>query len=253
MRLIKLTHGQGNGINKACLMTASNMLIGKGQDGDKNSCVCPVIRKFIILTNDKMPESLLGEIYGPLIWEILGTKTDDIEVMRQRAYLFADTAVREFTPFALEKAGFNEHATKLRNLSEIIDKNTAKLAKTAARAAAADAAAVDYAADAAYVAVADAARAVDYAAVDYAADAAYVAVDAAYVAVDAAYVAAARAAAYAAAAAAYAANANAANAYADARWIWERCAELILAACKIGDKRPVEPCLTENQLCEMLG
>ena len=219
MRIIKLTHGTGNGIDKACLMTASNMLIGKGQDGDNNSCVCPVIRSFIIKTNDKMPENLLGEIYGPLIWEILGTKTADIEVMQQRAYLFADAAVREFASFVLEKIGFNERATNLRNLPKIIDENTAKLAVADADA---------YAAEKAAYAAVRAARAANADATNaYAADAAYVA----------------------AAAAAYAADA----ADAESRWIWERCAELIIAACKIGDKRPVEPCLTEDQLCEMLG
>ena len=29
MRVINLTHGAGNGVDKACLMTASNMLIGR--------------------------------------------------------------------------------------------------------------------------------------------------------------------------------------------------------------------------------
>ena len=231
MRVIKLSHGKGNGIDKACLMTASNMLIGKGDEGDDNSCVCPIIRSFIIPTNDKMPEDLLGKIYSPLIWEILGTKTDDKDVIQKRAYLFVDAAVREFAPLALEQAGLNEHSNNLRNLPKIVDTNTAKLAYTAAAAAYA-------AANAAYVAAnaANAANAAAYAAavaVSYAAAAAVAAANAAN---------AANAAAYAANAAAYAANAA-----------WERCASLIIEACKIGDKRPVEPCLTENQLCEMLG
>lgn len=85
MRVIRLTHGAGNGVDKACLMTASNMLIGRGADGDNNSCVCQVLRGFIVRTNDRMPESLLGELYGPLAWEILGTRNDDRTVMLQRA------------------------------------------------------------------------------------------------------------------------------------------------------------------------
>ena len=95
MRVINLTHGAGNGVDKACLITASNMLIGRGEDLDVNTCVCPLLREFIIITNDKMPLPLLRELYTPLIWEILGTRNDDIEVLQKRAFCFADWAVRD--------------------------------------------------------------------------------------------------------------------------------------------------------------
>ncbi len=79
-RVIRLTHGAGNGVDTACLLTAANMLVGKGElkdgYGEGDSCVCWILRPFIVLTNDNMSEDFLGEVYGPLVYEILGTKID---------------------------------------------------------------------------------------------------------------------------------------------------------------------------------
>ena len=86
MRVLNLCHGEGNGVDSACLMTASNMLIGKGHEGDQNSCVCPILQRFIIRTNDLMPVELLGELYGPLAWEIIGTRNDDRSVIEARVF-----------------------------------------------------------------------------------------------------------------------------------------------------------------------
>ena len=229
MRVIHLTHGAGNGINKACLMTASNMLIGRGEDGDNNSCVCQLLQSFIIATNDAMPEELLGELYGPLIWEILGTRNDDPAVIQRRAYAFADWTVREVAPLALESAGMLTHARTLRELPEIVDIETALAADAyaAARAAADAAHAAAYAASA-RASAAHAAAAARASAADAAADAAH-------------------AAAYAAA---YAASARASAAHA-AR-IWHMCPDIIRRAASIGDRRPVETVITIDQLAKLL-
>lgn len=96
MRIINLCHGAGNGVDSACVMTASNMLIGKGYHGDTNSCVCPLIREFVIATNDAIPLELLGELYTPLIWEILGTRNPDVE--SERVFCFVDWLCREVLP-----------------------------------------------------------------------------------------------------------------------------------------------------------
>ena len=121
MRVINLTHGAGNGVDEACLMTATNMLLGRGELGDKEGdCICPVIRAFIIPTNDAMPKHLLGEIYGPLVWEIPGTKTDDVEVIRQRAYAFADWGLREVLPLYLDDEGVE----KMRACPQVVDEET---------------------------------------------------------------------------------------------------------------------------------
>lgn len=65
-RPLKLCRGAGNGVDSACLMTAANMLTGNGARGDEAVCVCPVIRAFIIPTNDCMADDLRQELYGPL-------------------------------------------------------------------------------------------------------------------------------------------------------------------------------------------
>ena len=159
MRVIRLTHGAGNGVDRACLMTATSMLAGVPEQLDNTSCVCPMLRAFIVKTNDAMPEELLGELYGPLAWEILGTATDDREVMQARAYAFADSAVREIAPMALRDAGLEEAAKRLESLPEIRDKESARAAAADAAHAAADAADADAraAADAAAYAAAYAA------------------------------------------------------------------------------------------------
>ena len=71
--VIKLTHGRGNGTDKACLATAAAMLNGEPGALDRPSCVCPVIAGFIWPTNDMMDPNSLAEFYGPLPWEIIGT------------------------------------------------------------------------------------------------------------------------------------------------------------------------------------
>lgn len=85
MRTIRLTRGKGNGVDSACLVTASNMLCGRPEDLDNNSCVCDIIQAFAIVTNDLMPLDLLPKIYGPLAWEIIGTRTEDESVFTARS------------------------------------------------------------------------------------------------------------------------------------------------------------------------
>lgn len=137
MRVINLCHGAGNGADRACLMTASNILIGKEECGDEAICVCPVIRAFIIPTNDAIPEELLGELYGPLAWEIVGTRVNDPTIELQRAFAFADWAVRVVAPLALEALGQKDAASRLRGLAEINCLETANAAADAAHAASA--------------------------------------------------------------------------------------------------------------------
>jgi hypothetical protein len=168
MRTIKLCFGAGNGVDTACLMTAVSIVTGAESPTDSPSCVCPILRAFIVKCNDNMPDALRSELFTPLIWELPGTQTT-VENQILRAKVFA-------------------HG------SQILAARAA-----AARAAAYAAAAVD--ADVAAAAARAARAAVDAADVAAAADAADVAAAAADVA---AY--AARAAAYAAdVAAAYAA------------------------------------------------
>lgn len=95
---LKLCFGAGNGVDRACLMTASNMLVGRGDLGDRSdlggSCVCPLLRDFIIDTNDMMSQEAREKHYGPLAWEIIGTLSDDPIVLSMRKEELTKFAIR---------------------------------------------------------------------------------------------------------------------------------------------------------------
>jgi hypothetical protein len=209
-----------------CAMEAVAFLANEPHS-DAPECACPVVASLIRRFNDRLPDDeTRTRLLKPLLVKLVGSRSTP-EVERKRAYLAADWAVRECTPLALESAKLPDEAAKLRALPPLVDAESARVGKKAARAAQkvawgkyayADAAAADaYAADA-YAAAAYAAAAyADAAAADaYAADAAAAAADAyaAYADAAAAYAAAYAAAAAAAYAAAYAAAAAAADAYA---------------------------------------
>lgn len=231
----KLCHGDGNGIDTACLMTASNMLIGKGHEGNNNSCVCPIIRQFIIQTNDAMPEDLLQELYGPLAIEIIGTRNDDPVVRQQRGFTFADWSVREVVPLAFDIIGRHDHAATLRALSEISSQETAHAAAHVDAVAHVVHVATAYAVHTA-IAAANVAHAAAHAAAHGAADTAIATAriaDAADVAARVAHVTT---------------NARAAN-------IWRLCPEIIRRVAAIGDlrlKERVPLVMTMDELCEVL-
>jgi len=135
---LRLCHGAGNGVDTACLMTATNMLIGCGNKGDEAVCVCPVLRAFIITTNDCMPDALRQELYGPLPWLLIGTKTDDIGVMVRRAEILSDAAqeLAEYAEYAAKSAKYAAEYAKY--AAEYAAEYAAKAAKYAAEYAAAE-------------------------------------------------------------------------------------------------------------------
>ena len=157
---LRLCHGAGNGVDTACLMTATNMLIGCGNKGDEAVCVCPVLRAFIITTNDCMPDALRQELYGPLPWLLIGTKTDDIGVMVRRAEILSDAAqeLAEYAEYAAKSAKYAAESAKY--AAEYAAEYAAKSAKYAAEYA-------KYAAEyAAEYAAKDAKYAAEYAAAE---------------------------------------------------------------------------------------
>jgi len=87
MRTIKLCRGAGNGIDSACLMTAVSIVSGYEIPDDRPSCVCPILRGFIIKCNDSMPDDLRSELFTPLIWELPGTVTTlENQILRARVF-----------------------------------------------------------------------------------------------------------------------------------------------------------------------
>lgn len=97
---LKLCRGAGNGIDKACLMTAANMLIGRGDAGDEAVCTCEVLRGFILRTNDAMHWQTRRRLYGPLPWSLVGTRTTDVKVHLRRAEILA-LALRKMRTLAV--------------------------------------------------------------------------------------------------------------------------------------------------------
>lgn len=229
MRSINLCAGKGNGIDTACLMMAASMLNGDAKPSDNSSCVCSVARRFIIPTNDPMPDDVRAEFYGPLAFEIIGTRSPKHE--RERGFVAADYAVRVFAPIALESSGLYAEARKLRNLPKIVDAASAAAAAARAAVSAAVSASVDH--------VADSYFAGSYFANSYAAAAARI--------VDA------RSSAGAAAAGISARSAAGAAAEDGWRTIAPICVQCIRDMIAIGSRTPIEPAYTFDELAEALG
>lgn len=128
---LRLCNGAGNGVDTACLMTATNMLIGRGDKGDEAVCVCPVLRAFIITTNDCMPDDLRQELYGPLPWLLIGTKTSDVSVMVRRAEILSEAA-QELAKYAAKSAEYAEYAAMYAKYAARYAAKSAEYAKSAA-------------------------------------------------------------------------------------------------------------------------
>jgi hypothetical protein len=146
-----------------CAMEAAAYIAGE-PFSDHPACVCPTIATFTRSWNDSLDDATRQrlKLYIP---RMIGTAGDGNEI--RRAWLCMDWLTRECTPTWLDLAKLNNHAAALRDLPEITDKAslrvatpTAQKASDAAWAAraAARAAAWDAAGDAAWDAAWDAAR-----------------------------------------------------------------------------------------------
>ncbi len=144
---IELRKGCGSGEEgDRCAIQEYRAWCGLDASSDKRpEGVCPVLHRLVIGLNDARSEWRKAIVaWLPKLADSEGTP----ETRQARAFKAADWAVRVFAPIALDARGYAEHATKLRALAAIVDKETAKTAKDAAAYAAAYAAA-DAAADAA--------------------------------------------------------------------------------------------------------
>tara|TARA_Y100000593_G_scaffold68386_1_gene125674 strand:+ start:2785 stop:3504 length:720 start_codon:yes stop_codon:yes gene_type:complete len=235
-KVIKLTKGAGNGINSACLMTASNMLIGKGEKGDEVTCQCSLIRTFVITTNDSMPSKLRCKLYSPLIYEIIGTKTTDPDVIQQRAFAFADWAVREIAPLSLRAIGLKAQGELLEALDPICCRKTAMHAAAAAFLASSDAVR-QASSDVSFTRICSVSSVCNSASSSAAfssnAGPSFYSTDAA---------------GHAAAAASTLGNLN----QTAADNVWSKCPDIIRRVASIGDKRPVEAVMSIHQLQDAL-
>ena len=144
--------GHASPINGMCFMEAVAYLTGEPHS-DRPECVSPVLGSWGREVNDAMPTDRRQELKA-FIPEMVGTAGDGKD--EARGFMCADFAVRVIAPMALGAAGLSDHATKLRELPEIVDKKTATVAAAAAYRASAAAYPAAYAAAAAYRAATDA-------------------------------------------------------------------------------------------------
>ncbi len=135
-----------------------------GLDPATDACpedVCPVLHRLVIRFNDA--NAAWRAALVPWLPRLTGTQGGRVQA-RARAFKAADWAVRVFAPLALDAAGRNDDAARLRALAPIVDAASASAAFAVSYAASA-ASAVSYAASAASAArAASAAFAVSYAA-----------------------------------------------------------------------------------------
>ena len=153
------------------------------EHSDAPKCVCPALRRFGIRLNDDLPDDLRQKL-RPYLARCIGTANDGRT--QERLFMLGDWAIHVPAVEAMEVRGRKDLADRLRAISPVVDRESARYAAKEARAVR-DADYADAAADAA-----DAAAYAAYAAA-YAAYAAYAAAYAAYAAADAADAAAAAA------------------------------------------------------------
>ena len=148
--------GHANPKDGLCFLEAVAYLTGEPHS-DRPECVSPVLGSWGRAINDAMPDARRQEL-KVFIFEMVGTAGDGKD--EARSFMCADFAVGVIAPMALDAAGLSDHATKLRELPEIVDKKTAAVAAVAVYRASAAAAVAAYGA-AAYGATDDAYRATD--------------------------------------------------------------------------------------------
>uniref|UniRef100_UPI0030D798EF hypothetical protein n=1 Tax=uncultured Sphingomonas sp. TaxID=158754 RepID=UPI0030D798EF len=129
-----------------CFMEMVAWFAGE-EHSDEPQCACPVLGRYGIGLNDRMPTDLRDRLLKPLVPMIAGTRgTRDDE--RRRAEFLAMWTINRILPSALRAIGLKDHGDACATAATL---PAARAAADAARAAAdaARAAAYAYAADAA--------------------------------------------------------------------------------------------------------
>jgi hypothetical protein len=163
--------------NEACLFDAGMWLV-YGKIGDDPPCSCPIIRRYAIGLNDRMPDSQRQRL-KPFILRVVGNRDPEAEPARLR-YIVLETARRvvslafdrEWPTLAAEMRSIPDDATyaQVRDLMQ-----KARTAAAAAYAASVASGAAAHAAAAAWAASAASVASVAAAPAAYAASAASVA------------------------------------------------------------------------------
>ena len=123
MREYTLTHGShATRDDGMCLMEAVAYLAGEPHT-DAPACACPVLTAYAVRINDAMGtgfdgDALRARYLHDLAPMLVGSRsTPDVE--QARAYVLADHAVRVIAPLALESAGLDGEAARLRTIGPL--------------------------------------------------------------------------------------------------------------------------------------
>ena len=127
-----------------CLMEVVAHLAGE-EHSDAPQCACPVLSAFGRRFNDLFKDDESRTRCLAKAASLLVNSKDEGQEAK-RAFLLADLAARRWAPVGLEKGGRKDEAQKLRELSPIVDRDSAKAAYAASAYAASAYAAFAYAA-----------------------------------------------------------------------------------------------------------
>jgi hypothetical protein len=116
-----------------CIMEVVAEITG-GPFNDAPACVCPVLRRYTIRLNDRMPDEVRTALLLPYVTRLVDTAGDRAVTVR-RGYIAADYACRVFAPIALDAAGMASHAERLRALAPVRNRKTVERGRTEARSA----------------------------------------------------------------------------------------------------------------------
>ena len=154
IELLRGTHPEAGDTGRGCLMNVVSYLNGDRKITDKPACSCPVIIPIAIHLNDFMTDAERAQLL-PYVLRISGSRTDDIDVMVNRAW-----ACVRFPEWCRDEAAASvASAARAARAESVASAASAARAESVARAAmaamAASAARAERAAMAAWVASAE--------------------------------------------------------------------------------------------------
>jgi len=118
MQTIRLTRGLGEKGKSHCVMAATSIVAGE-KFTDRPKCVCPTITSALIYLNVSYGDDDVAreEALGHMPWLIIGTRGDRKHEL-ERAFLFADWAVRECCGIECEPITDRETARVAANIAQ---------------------------------------------------------------------------------------------------------------------------------------
>lgn len=117
MRVVRLCRGSGDGKTTACLTTAISIISGRPEELDEPSCLCTHIAALARPLNDDMEDDVRACVLGDLPWMLIGTVTDDREVLEARAHLVLEYAILKHSPviFTADHKPLDLHSDRTKN------------------------------------------------------------------------------------------------------------------------------------------